>query len=36
MDKVKGMRPPEEDVDVPANIDLEENDVEDDELASVI
>ncbi|GMN51812.1 hypothetical protein TIFTF001_020960 [Ficus carica] len=36
IDKARGKRPLEEDVDVPTNIDLEESDVEDDELTSVI
>ena len=36
MEKVRSKRPLKEDVDVPANIDLEENDAKDDELASVI
>ncbi|GMN30452.1 hypothetical protein TIFTF001_002800 [Ficus carica] len=36
MDKARSKRPLEENVDIPANIDLEENDAEEDELASVI
>ncbi|GMN63885.1 hypothetical protein TIFTF001_032955 [Ficus carica] len=36
MDKTRGMRPLEEDVDVPANIDMEESNAEDDEMASVL
>ena len=36
MDKAKGKRPLAEDVEVPTNIEFDENDAEDDELMSVI
>ncbi|GMN59816.1 hypothetical protein TIFTF001_028915 [Ficus carica] len=36
MNKAKGKRPLEEDINVPANIDLEESDTDDNELASIL
>ncbi|GMN72037.1 hypothetical protein TIFTF001_052766 [Ficus carica] len=36
MDKARGNRPLEEDVIIPASIDLDESDAEDDKLTSVI
>ena len=36
MDKSRGKRPLEEHIDTPANVDLDDSDAEDDELASAL